>query len=319
MNLNRICICLLVFAAVTVPVLATGNPHGRVSSSLLSEPSFQGDEGADYKAWYDANGAKDFEKAYDLAKAFVAKYPSSANTTYLKGWIPATRGQLFNTALGAKDVTKMLVYGNEALAEDATNVDYLYLLSVAIYNFEMAQNNFGHSSEEIDFNQRLIKQIEAGKVPANFAKDPNWKKEAFLGALYQQLGVIMDKKGDTEGAIVSYQKSAALDPKNSYNYLQIGVLTYRTKYKTAADKLAAFPPEKRNAPEPDAEVKAVLDEVNKQTDVVIEAWAHYMAVDAKPEASVKSGLTELYKFRHPDMPDGLQKLIDQYKGGAVNP
>jgi hypothetical protein len=28
---------------------------------------------------------------------------------------------------------------------------------------------------------------------------------------------------------------------------------------------------------------------------------------------VEKVLVELYKFRHPDSPDGLQKLIDQYK------
>jgi hypothetical protein len=36
---------------------------------------------------------------------------------------------------------------------------------------------------------------------------------------------------------------------------------------------------------------------------------------------VGQALDALYKFRHPDSPDGLQKLIDQYKGagGAASP
>jgi len=286
----------------------------------LSVPSFQ-DEAADYKAWYDANEAKDMAKAYDLAKAFVAKYPTGANTDYLKRWIPPTRGGLFNTALTAKDVSKMLQYGNEALAGDPNDIDYLYLLSVAIYSYEILQKNFEHATQLVDFNQRIVSLLDSGKVPNAFAKDTTFNKNTLIASLNQQIGVVALKNGDNDKAISVFQKASSLNPKDPYNYLQIGVLTYSSKYKVAAEKYQAFSAEDRGAAEPKPEVKAALDEVNKQTDIVIENWAHYVALEANPDAQVKSGLTELYKFRHPDTPDGLQKLIDQYKsgGGAVNP
>jgi tetratricopeptide (TPR) repeat protein len=317
MNLKRVCICLLIFSTVTVPVLAAGSSGAMISSRVFNSASLQ-DEGADYKAWYDANGAKDYEKAYDLAKSFVAKYPSSEKTEYLKKWIPATRGQLFNAALGAKDVAKMLPYGNEALAENPNDIDYLYLLSVAIYSYEISQKNYAHAKEQVDFNQRLISLLDSGKVPAAFSKDTTFNKNNLIASLNQQIGVIALKDGDNDKALAVFQKAATLNPKDSYNYLQIGLITYSTKYKTAADKYQAFSAEDRGSDKP--EVKAALDEVNKQTDIVIDNWAHYLALQANPEASVKSGAAELYKFRHPDARDGLQKLIDQYKGGgAVNP
>ena len=322
MKLNRICICLLVFAAVSTSALAAGNSSARMLPGFAAGGvRVQTDEAADYKAWYDANDAKDFAKAYDLAKAFVTKYTSGASSDYLKKWIPAKRGELFNTALTAKDVTKMLQYGNEALAEDPNQVDYLYLLSVAIYNYEIAQKNFAHSKELTDFNQRIISLVDSGKIPAAFATDKTFNKNNLIASLNQQIGVIALKNGENDKALAVFQKAASLNPKDAYNYLQIGAITYNTTYKAAADKYQAFPEDARKDPEGKPEVKAALDEVNKQTDLVIDNWAHYIALEANPDATVKKGLTDLYAFRHPDMADGLQKLIDQYKSGngPVNP
>ena len=319
MNLKRICICLLVFATVTVPVLAAGNSNVRVSSNAVITAQATQDEGADYKAWYDANDAKDYAKAYDLAKAFIAKYPNSANVTYLKGWIPSVRGTLFNAALNAKDVKKMLDLGNEALAEDPNNIDYLYLLSVAIYSYEIAQKNNEHASQLVDFNKRIISLLDSGKVPAAFATDKTFNKNNLSASLYQQIGVVELNNNQKDKALEVFQKAASLNPKDAYNYLQIGTLIYATKYIPASEKYGAFSTEDKGSDKP--EVKAALDEVNKQADVVIDNWAHYVALEASPAASIKSGLDTLYKFRHSDSTEGLQKLIDQYKSGngPVNP
>jgi len=43
-----------------------------------------------YKAWYDANAAKDYAKAMPLAKAYIEKFPTGKYTEYLKKtWIPS--------------------------------------------------------------------------------------------------------------------------------------------------------------------------------------------------------------------------------------
>ena len=56
-------------------------------------------------------------------------------------------------------------------------------------------------------------------------------------------------------------------------------------------------------------------------DAVITCWARFLGLAAgKTEYSqdtqdkIKKALTDLYKYRHPDSTDGLQKLIDQNKG-----
>jgi hypothetical protein len=57
-------------------------------------------------------------------------------------------------------------------------------------------------------------------------------------------------------------------------------------------------------------------------DVVIENWARFMALDAgsdpwKPTRdNINQALTAIYKYRHPDDADGLQKLIDKFKSNG---
>jgi hypothetical protein len=69
-------------------------------------------------------------------------------------------------------------------------------------------------------------------------------------------------------------------------------------------------------------VKTALDEVNAQADAVIDCWARFLGLTAKNNTygatrdQVFKAATDLYKYRHPDSPDGLQKLIDQYSNSA---
>ena len=62
--------------------------------------------------------------------------------------------------------------------------------------------------------------------------------------------------------------------------------------------------------------------MNNQVDKVIDCWAKFMAVSATNDGwaptreKVGGELTKLYNYRHPDNPDGLQKLIEQYRTGA---
>src|SRR5947207_7222086 len=83
MNFKRVCISLMVLIAVTGSALAAGRPNVRMLTpdSVYQTPAAQPpqEELDAYKAWYDANNANDMEKAYPLAKAFVAKYANNTN------------------------------------------------------------------------------------------------------------------------------------------------------------------------------------------------------------------------------------------------
>src|SRR5713226_6799964 len=81
-------------------------------------------EAAAYKAWFDANGLKDYAKAMDLAKAYLEKFPSGKYADYLKNkWIPGMRGYFFKQAADAKNVSEVIRIGKEVLAQDPDNLD----------------------------------------------------------------------------------------------------------------------------------------------------------------------------------------------------
>ncbi|HWP42114.1 MAG TPA: tetratricopeptide repeat protein [Blastocatellia bacterium] len=283
------------------------------------------EEAAAYKAWYDAHQAKDYQKAMQLAKEYLKKYPTGERADYLKKqWIPQIRAYQFNQAMQAKNTAEMIKIGNEALADDPENLDYLYLLAINIRTNELFASppNYSHASEAMDYTQRSIRIIEGGKLPTGIDAS---KKDATLAVLYQNLAVIEAKNNNNDKALEYYKKSSSLDPGNTslnaFNYLACGSL-HQMKYQAAAQKYQSFPEEDRTADPPKEEVKAALDEVNAQADAVIDCWARFLGLTAKNNTypgtrdQVLKAATDLYKYRHPDSPDGLQKLIDQYSNSA---
>lgn len=282
------------------------------------------EEAAAYKAWYDANAAKDFPKAIQLAKDYLQKYPSGERAAYLKTWVGSMRGYMFNQAMQAKNTAEMIKIGNEALAEDPNNLDYLYLLAISIRTNELFASppNYSHAGEATDYTKRAITIIEGGKLPNGIDAA---KKDATLAILYQNLAVIEAKNNNQDKAIEYYKKSSSLDARNAslnaFNYLACGSL-HQAKYQAAAQKYQALPEADRTADPPKPEVKAALDEVNAQADAVIDCWARFLGLTAKNNTygatrdQVLKAATDLYKYRHPDSPDGLQKLIDQYSNSA---
>ena len=273
-----------------------------------------------YKAWYDANAAKDYVKGLDLAKQYIEKFPQGGNVEYLKKWIVSIRGYQFNQAMQGKNTAEMIRIGKEALAKDPDNIDYLYLLASTIRQNELFTTppNFSHAADAMDFTQRTIRLIEGGKMPAVVDKT-KWSQKTTLSWLYQNQAMIENKNGNPDKALENYTKSASLDAANPLNYLMCGSLR-QSKYQTAAQKFSAFPESDRQDPAAKPEVKAALDEVNAQADAVIDCWSRFLALTEPPNNpyggtrdQVKGALEALYKFRHPDAPDGLQKLIDQHK------
>ena len=275
-----------------------------------------------YKAWYEAYTAKDLEKGFDLAKAYLAKFPTGDKATYMKKYIVTTRAQLFNKARTDKNIPEEIKLGNEALAEDPENLDYLFLLSLDIRTNElyMSPPNYTHSNELSDYSRRALKLIEAGKVPAVVDKT-KWNQNQQLGAVYDSLGRVDAKKGAPDKALDNFKKAASLDPTNASYFFAVGSL-YQERYVAAATKYGAFPQADRDASEPKPEIKAAFDDANANADMVIENWAKFMAltIGSDPWKStrdkVNDALTAMYKYRHPDDADGLQRLIDKFKSNG---
>ena len=311
---------LMVLAGLNASLARAATVSGSGPVVVQDDPAKKAEAEA-YKAWYDAR--TDSSKGLPLAKAYVEKFPSGANVGYVKNYIAKARGEAFNQAMQSKDVAKMIQLGNEALAEDPNSLDYLYLLAYSIRQDELGARSYAHASEAADYSNRAIKLIEDGKVPAVVPKD-QFKKNSTLNYLYQNLALIEVNKKNNDKALEYYSKAASLDASDPQNFLQCGVV-HQIKYQAALVKYQGMPEADRTAAEPKPEVKAALDEVNREADSVIDCWARFMAVSANNAAyastrtQVGTALSDLYKYRHPDSPEGLQKLIDQYKAQAGTP
>ncbi|MFY9572617.1 MAG: hypothetical protein WAV20_14555 [Blastocatellia bacterium] len=311
---------LIIMAALTFTLalfLPLASATTIVPAPVAQDPT--PDEAAAYKAWFEANNLKDYTKAMELAKAYLEKFPNGKYADYLKNkWAPGVRGMQFKEAATAKNVPEVIRIGKEVLAADPDNLDYLSALVVQIRTNELFANppNFSHSAEAADFAERAIRLIEGGKTPTG-ADPKTFNKNVTRAYMHQTLGVIHEHDKNIDKALGEYEKATALEPANATYYFHCGRL-HNDKYAAAAQKYQAIPEADRDAAEPKPEVKAALEEVNKQADAVITCWARFLGLTADKKdfsadtrGKIEKALTDLYKYRHNDSTEGLQKLIDQ--------
>lgn len=319
MKKSLIMMAALAFSMALFMPLASARTVAPAPSAQEPTP----EEAAAYKAWFEANNAKDYPKAMELAKAYLAKFAGGKYTDYLKTkWIPQVRGMMYAEAAKTKNIPEMIRIGKEVLAEDPDNLDYLLALIVQIRTNELSANpaNYSHGADAADFSERAIRLLEAGKSPTG--ADAKFNKNVTLAYLHGTIAIISDHDKNTDKALAEYEKSAQLEPSNATFFFHCGRI-HNDKYAAAAQKYQAIPEADRDAAEPKPEVKAALEEVNKQADAVITCWARFLGLsEGKPDFpkdtqdKIKKALTDLYKYRHPESTDGLQKLIDQNKGAT---
>jgi len=295
---------------------------------VVQDPAAE--EAAAYKAWFEANNAKDYAKAMELAKTYLEKFPNgnAQNVAYLKKWIPQIRGYLFNQAVTAGNMGEMIRLGKEALGSEPDNLDYYWVMINQLRAKELYATppNNSHAAEYGELAKKAMSLIEAGKTPTGVKDFKKGSAQAFLN---YDLGVIETRNKNLDKALEYNTKAARLDPAEPAYFFACGNL-YQQKYAVAAQKFQSFPEadqQAANEGKPDAkpEVKAALDEANKHADALIDCWARYVALTTgKKEydtvrTNVEKELAKLYNYRHPDSPDGLQKLIQQYRGGSSTP
>jgi hypothetical protein len=296
---------LLLVAEIQVP-----------GAAAQGAPVFTPAEAQAYKTWYDANQATDLPKAFPLAKAYLRAYPSGRYASYLRGWLPEARRQFFGASVQAKDVDTMLRLGREGLAESPDDVFYVYWLAVGLRSAELGASapRLAHEVEMLEFTRRAITLVEGGKIPSGV--DPGrWSAPATLGYLYETLSLVEEGHERWEAAARLAEKAATLDPTSPDHVLDCGRF-YQQSYLLAVKDLQAIPDADRLATPPKPEVQAVADRVNREADAVVECWTRFMALTltddpfGETRKSVERALGELYRYRHPDDPGGLEKLIE---------
>jgi len=169
-------------------------------------------------------------------------------------------------------------------------------------------------ADSLKYGAKAIELIKADKKPADM-DDAGWKqfKSSMLPGLYQTLGVLNVVTGDRAGAKASLLKATELAPSDAFNYLLLGGIL-NEEYQNEAKVY-------QNMPESAAKREA-LPRVLAMLDGVIDAYAHMIALsegNAPLQPARQQYLQDIesyYKYRHNNSTEGLQKLIDKYKGAA---
>jgi hypothetical protein len=294
---------------------------------------------AEQKAAQAVQSAADAPATGAAAMEFVKKYPKSslrpqvARTVLMKIAAVPDPAQRVTFAEG---FTKVFDSPDEATLAapviidayvDAKRYDDAYRLATpeAVAKFEdplgvmvslamtgadqVRQKNGKYVQASQQLGLKAVEMIEGGKKPAQ-VDDARWAeyKTTWLPQLYQSLGVLSYASGDKADAKAKLSKAAALNSTDPNTYILLGALANDEYQQTAQQHKAAS----------GAAKDELLKQAHAQLDVVIDSWAHAVALtEGDPRAEqVRTQLMEdlesYYKYRHGSS-DGLKELIGKYK------
>jgi hypothetical protein len=287
------------------------------------------DEGAAYRAWYEANQAKDIPKATEAAKDYLAKYPTGQYAEAMKKWMGSAQMMGLEAAIKEKRTADMIAAGQQILASDPDNLNVLYALAFNIRRNEMLASppNYQNAPAAVDFAKRAITLIESGKTLTGVE---NFDKNATLGWLTQILALNEQKNGSPEQAIQLFEKSTSLAPQDPLiagrNLLAVLALR-QAGYAAAAKAYNAIPDADRAAADAKPEVKAARDKVNAEADGFIDVAARFVALakvknlPAATRDKVNQTLETVYKTRFPEDAGmaGLQKILQEKEAALGAP
>jgi tetratricopeptide (TPR) repeat protein len=140
------------------------------------------------------------------------------------------------------------------------------------------------------------------------------ESEPVANLLLQVLGGIEERNKNPDKALEYYEKVSRTDPENALSFFSSGRI-YQDKYLKAVERYRAIPEAERNAPVPRSQVKALLEQLTDAADATIDRWITFLKLTATnntygaTRSQVEKSVAELYKYRHPDSPDGYLELI----------
>ena len=109
---------------------------------------------------------EDMEKAYQLAKEFVAAYPkeNNDNTKKVKDFIKRYRVHAFFVATDGNKVADAFTIGKEVLAEEPEKTEVLFNLAYAGYRDFVTTKTPTYSEDSIAYAQKALQLFEVAAV-----------------------------------------------------------------------------------------------------------------------------------------------------------
>lgn len=317
-----------VASAMSIPAAAglTAQQQAPASQARAEYDAYM----AAYKAYYTD---RDYQKSWDLANAFVEKYPSSQYAAPAKDLSQRSRIAVYQVAYQARNFDKVFSMGKEFLAEHPEDITVLLQLAIAAGTMAKS-NDFKYQTEGEEYGHKAIQLIETGQRP-NGISEADWNgktKNGLLGQLYQISGLFHEKEEKIDQAIDDLKKSGEIDSSDPVTFYLLGRLHFR-KYTDFAKEYAKLR-DQYNAMIDDQKVagagKAVLAQVEQnrakvdsEADLLIDAYARVLGVtDGKPEYDairneITPNLELVYKYRNNGKTDGLSEKIKSFKGATA--
>jgi len=284
-----------------------------------------------YEAYYNAVYVeKNKTKGYELAKAFVEKFPNSEVASFAKGTIINKLGEDFQTALnsfyqGTPDTSKLqalLSIGDEYLRWQP---DQVYVTA----HMALGSSRAVLSTVSKDLNrskslaEKSLALMESPNPPANYPAELYGPlRESVLAQSNQFLGYyeLEQPNPDLDRAIAFLTKSTLVKNKEGQgwkdpNNYWLRASAYQKKYSKLSNEYRALTDEQKSG----EQGKALLEKINPLIDKMIDDYARVVAVAARSETAkplhdaAKESLDQFWKYRYSNLSNGQLDLIKHFE------
>ncbi len=242
----------------------------------------------------------DAEKAYLLAKEFMAKYgkDNDDKVKKIKDFVDKYRLGAFDKKLNEGKTAEAFVIGKEILAEEPENSYVTLNLAYGGYDNLLKTKATTFGDESIKYARQTLSLFDAGKLPKTF--QPFKDQVEVTAMMYYVIGNFLVDTNLKEAAQNFYKsiQYEAQFKKNSYPYY-ITAFYYEKEYEKAAKE---YQVKYGTATTETDEMKTAQAKLEKMLDRMLDAYARaikFGEVEKNPnEEAWKQRFSDVYKFRH---------------------
>lgn len=238
--------------------------------------------------------AGDKEKAFELSKEFLTRFPKDKEAAKVKGFVKNFQKFTFGNALGDKKYAEFFKIGKEILTEEPENADIALNLAYGGYAALLTNKDLSFGDDAVKYAQLTLQLMEKGIFPAEYT--PFTSKDDALAWMYYIIGNFSLEK-DNKLAASSFYKATLYESaiKKSPQPYDAIAQYYEKKYETMTKELNA-----KAKTISDAEFKAETEKVNTVIEQMMDAYARaFKAAEAANHPNKdqwKSRLATVYKF-----------------------
>lgn len=252
---------------------------------------------------------EDLEKAYKMAKDFLAQYGKTEDDQVkkVKMFVEKHRLDAFNKSLDDVNIAQAYVLGKEILAQEPENTYVVINLAVGGYDAFHKKKDASFAGEAVNYAKQALSLIEAGKLPASF--QPLKNQEHATAILYYVIGNFTYEKDPAEAA-KNFYKALQFESEiktTSFPYYVIA-FHYEKAYQNLANAYQAKVANKA----PEAELLADQEKLGKLIDRMLDAYARavkFAEVDNKTGRDAwMQRFTQIYKHKN-QSENGLNEFL----------